>query len=104
MRRSMLRGLEKREPVKRAGQRRPGARVTRRTVDLRGVLSQMERAYLLWALIEGRGNRTVAADLLQLPRATFLDRVRHHGLMSYFSVRRTRRLIFDQLDLPAKAR
>ena len=67
-------------------------------MDLRAILSQVERAYLLWGLIEARGNRTAAADLLKLPRATFLDRVRHHGLMSCLSQRRTRRLVFDQLD------
>jgi DNA-binding NtrC family response regulator len=101
MRPSMLRGLDKRAPV-RVGRRRSTTRPVRQTTDLRAILSQVERAYLLWGLIEARGNRTVAADLLKLPRATFLDRVRHHGLMSCLSQRSTRRLVFDQLDAQAR--
>lgn len=101
MRPSMLRSLEK-PAVAPASRRRPSGRTARPVTDLRSVLSHIERAYLLWALIEGRGNRTVAAHLLRLPRATFLDRVRHHGLMSYLSVRRDRRLLFAQLDKSPK--
>lgn len=61
-------------------------------------MSQIERAYLIWALVEARGNRTTAADMLRLPRATFIDRIRHHGLMAYLSVRRARRLLAAELD------
>ncbi len=69
-----------------------------RRVDLRDVLSLIERAYLVWALVEARGNRTAAAVRLQLPRATFIDRMRHHGLMSCLSARPARRLLAAELD------
>ena len=78
--------------------RPPAAASTRQRVDLREVLSLIERAYLVWALVEARGNRTRAADRLRLPRATFIDRMRHHGLMSYLAARRARRLLAAELD------
>ncbi|MHB1558004.1 MAG: helix-turn-helix domain-containing protein, partial [Isosphaeraceae bacterium] len=42
--------------------------------------AEYERQRLLDALVEARGNKTIAARLLAMPRSTFFSKLRKHGI------------------------
>lgn len=56
----------------------PGARLPEEGMDLSETLWQFERAILDEALTKTQGNKTLAADLLRLPRTTLIHKLRAH--------------------------
>jgi transcriptional regulator with PAS, ATPase and Fis domain len=50
-------------------------------VDLDGVLERIENGFIQQALARSRGNKTVAAELLNLNRTTFIERLRKKGML-----------------------
>jgi DNA-binding NtrC family response regulator len=41
---------------------------------------ELETSLIGWALTQSHGNKSKAADLLQIKRSTLGDRIRHYGL------------------------
>lgn len=62
------------------GIRLPGAAARMTAVDLKKLLSDYEEAWIRASLRESLGNITHSADLLGLPRTTFIERLRKYGL------------------------
>jgi len=54
------------------------------SINLNSVLSNIEKRYILNALMENRGNRTEAARVLGLKRTTLLARMKRLGIPSDF--------------------
>jgi two-component system response regulator PilR (NtrC family) len=54
----------------------PGAKLPEEGMDLSQALRQFERAILDQALTKTQGNKTLAADLLRLPRTTLIHKLR----------------------------
>ena len=50
-------------------------------VDLDGVLEKIENGFIQQALERSRGNKTLAAELLNLNRTTFIERLRKKGFL-----------------------
>ena len=50
-------------------------------VDLDGVLEKIENGFIQQALERSRGNKTLAAELLNLNRTTFIERLRKKGML-----------------------
>jgi transcriptional regulator with PAS, ATPase and Fis domain len=50
-------------------------------VDLDGVLERIENGFIQQALQRSHGNKTVAAELLNLNRTTFIERLRKKGML-----------------------
>ena len=50
-------------------------------VDLDGVLERIENGFIQQALQRSRGNKTVAAELLNLNRTTLIERLRKKGML-----------------------
>jgi DNA-binding NtrC family response regulator len=50
-------------------------------VDLDGVLEKIENGLIQAALERSRGNKTLAAELLNLNRTTFIERLRKKGML-----------------------
>jgi len=50
-------------------------------VDLDGVLERIEDGFIQQALQRSRGNKTMAAELLNLNRTTFIERLRKKGML-----------------------
>jgi transcriptional regulator with PAS, ATPase and Fis domain len=50
-------------------------------VDLDGVLERIENGFIQQALERSRGNKTLAAELLNLNRTTFIERLRKKGML-----------------------
>ena len=50
-------------------------------VDLDGILEKIEDSYIQQALERSRGNKTLAAGLLNLNRTTFIERLRKKGML-----------------------
>src|SRR4029453_5398934 len=50
-------------------------------VDLDGVLEKIENGFIRQALERSRGNKTLAAELLNLNRTTFIERLRKKGML-----------------------
>lgn len=50
-------------------------------VDLDGVLERIENGFIQQALERSRGNKTVAAELLNLNRTTLIERLRKKGML-----------------------
>ena len=53
----------------------------REGVDLDGVLEKIENGFIEQALERSRGNKTLAAELLNLNRTTFIERLRKKGML-----------------------
>ncbi len=66
-----------------APQHQSSARVTlpEEGVDLDGVLEGIENGFIQQALERSRGNKTVAAELLNLNRTTLIERLRKKGML-----------------------
>jgi transposase-like protein len=62
--------------------RRSADRLMIEPVDLRAILRDTERRYLVKALESADQNHRVAARLLQIPRTTLIDAIKRHGLES----------------------
>lgn len=58
----------------------PDATVPMAAVDLKQLLSEYEEAWIRASLRQTLGNITHSADLLGLPRTTFIERLRKYGL------------------------
>jgi sigma-54 specific flagellar transcriptional regulator A len=58
----------------------PGASGAVASVDLKKLLAEYEEAWIRASLRETQGNITHSADLLGLPRTTFIERLRKYGL------------------------
>jgi transcriptional regulator with PAS, ATPase and Fis domain len=56
-------------------------------IDLDGILEQIENGFIQQALQRTRGNKTTAAELLNLNRTTFIERLRKKGMLQ--TARRT---------------
>jgi DNA-binding NtrC family response regulator len=54
----------------------PGAKLPEEGIDLSAALRQFERGILDQALTKTRGNKSLAADLLRLPRTTLIHKLR----------------------------
>ena len=50
-------------------------------VDLDGLLERIENGFIQQALERSRGNKTMAAELLNLNRTTFIERLRKKGML-----------------------
>ena len=50
-------------------------------VDLDGFLEKIENGFIQQALERSRGNKTLAAELLNLNRTTFIERLRKKGML-----------------------
>ena len=50
-------------------------------VDLDGFLDKIEDGFIQQALERSRGNKTLAAELLNLNRTTFIERLRKKGML-----------------------
>jgi transcriptional regulator with PAS, ATPase and Fis domain len=50
-------------------------------VDLDGILEKIEDGFIQQALERSRGNKTLAAELLNLNRTTFIERLRKKGML-----------------------
>jgi DNA-binding NtrC family response regulator len=50
-------------------------------VDLDGVLEKIENGFIQQALERSKGNKTLAAELLNLNRTTFIERLRKKGFL-----------------------
>jgi transcriptional regulator with PAS, ATPase and Fis domain len=50
-------------------------------VDLDGILEKIENGFIQQALERSRGNKTLAAELLNLNRTTFIERLRKKGML-----------------------
>ena len=50
-------------------------------VDLDGFLEKIENSFIQQALERSRGNKTLAAELLNLNRTTFIERLRKKGML-----------------------
>jgi transcriptional regulator with PAS, ATPase and Fis domain len=50
-------------------------------LDLDDVLERIENGYIQQALEKSRGNKTIAAELLNLNRTTFIERLRKKGML-----------------------
>ena len=66
-----------------APQHQTTARVSlpREGVDLDGFLEKIENGFIQQALQRSRGNKTLAAELLNLNRTTFIERLRKKGML-----------------------
>ena len=49
-------------------------------ISLDGRLRDLEKSLITWALKASHGNKSRAAELLQIKRSTLGDRIRHCGL------------------------
>jgi transcriptional regulator with PAS, ATPase and Fis domain len=68
-------------------------------VDLDGILEKIEDDYIRQALERSRGNKTLAAGLLNLNRTTFIERLRKKGMLrSSRSASPTPEAIGDGMD------
>jgi DNA-binding NtrC family response regulator len=50
-------------------------------IDLDGILERIENGFIQQALQRTRGNKTTAAELLNLNRTTFIERLRKKGML-----------------------